>query len=73
MRGVGLSHEIHKIAEAETVLIVEGSRKVADKARRHSSAGVEGHITYKRMGMEPRKPCRVLRVVSGGGAKQGEA
>ena len=39
--GVGLSHDIPKIAEAETVTAVEGTR--CDTALR--GARVEGHIT----------------------------
>jgi hypothetical protein len=71
MWGVGLSHEIYKIAEAETVLIVESSMKAIDKARWPHSAGVEGHITDERISLEPRKPRRGLRLVTEGGVRQG--
>jgi hypothetical protein len=71
MWGVGLSHEIHTIAEAETVLNVESSMQAIDKARWLHSAGVEGHITHERIALEPRKPRRGLRPVTEGGVRQG--
>jgi hypothetical protein len=71
MWGVGLSHEIGNIAEAETVLNVEGSMQAIVKARWLHSVGVEGHITDERMSLEPRKPRRGLRLVTEGGVRQG--
>jgi len=71
MWGVGLSHEIGNIVEAETVLNVEGSMQAIVKARWFHSAGVEGHITDERMSLEPRKPRRGLRLVTEGGVRQG--
>jgi hypothetical protein len=41
MWGVGLSHEIHTIAEAETVLNVESSMQAIVSARWFHSAGGE--------------------------------
>jgi hypothetical protein len=41
--GVGLSHVINEIAEAETVATVEGYMCGAAIARHRRSAGVEGH------------------------------
>ena len=64
--GVGLSHVISEIAEAETVTAVEGNTCGAVIARRSRSAGVAGHITQARIALEPRKPCFCRRVVSGG-------
>ena len=54
--GVGLSHVITEIAEAETVATVEGYMCGAAIARHRRSAGVEGHITQARIALEPRKP-----------------
>jgi hypothetical protein len=66
-----LSHVITKVAEAETVLIVEGYMCGAAIARRRRSAGVEGHITQARIALEPRKSCPILRVVAGGRRRRG--
>lgn len=71
MWGVGLSHVILTIAEAETVVNVESSMKAIAKARWPQSAGVEGHITDERISLEPRKPRRGLRLVTEGGVRQG--
>jgi len=71
MWGVGLSHEILTIAEAETVLIVESSMQAIDKARWPHSTGVEGHITDERISLEPRKFRQGLRLVTEGGVRQG--
>jgi hypothetical protein len=71
MWGVGLSHEICLIAEAETVLYVEGSMQAIAIARWFHSAGVKGHITDEWMSLEPRKPRRGLRLVTEGGVRQG--
>jgi hypothetical protein len=71
MWGVGLSHEISTIAEAEAVRCVEGSMQAIVKARWLHSAGVEGHITDERISLEPRKPRRDLRLVTEGGVRQG--
>ena len=68
---MGLSHEMFPIAEAETVLYVEGSMQAIVNARWLHSAGVEGHITDERMSLEPRKPRRGLRLVTEGGIRQG--
>ena len=69
--GVGLSHVITEIAEAETVATVEGYMCGADTARRRRSAGVEGHITQARIAPEPRKPWSIRRVVTGGCRRRG--
>jgi len=78
--GVGMSHVIREIAEAETVTAVEGHMRGAAIARLLHSAGVDGHITQARIALEPRKPCFCRRVVAGGrlwrgltGAMSGEA
>jgi hypothetical protein len=71
MWGVGLSHEISTIAEAEAVRYVEGSMLAIVKARWLHSAGVKGHITDERISLEPRKPRRGLRLVTEGGVRQG--
>ena len=68
---MGLSHEMFPIAEAETVLYVEGSMQAIVNARWSYSAGVEGHITDERISLEPRKPRRGLRLVTEGGIRQG--
>ena len=68
---MGLSHEMFPIAEAETVLYVEGSMQAIVNARWSHSAGVEGHITDERISLEPRKPRRGLRLVTEGGIRQG--
>jgi hypothetical protein len=70
--GVGLSHEIVEIAEAETVPTVEGHMHGAVIARRRHSAGVEGHITHARIALEPRKPCIPHREVPGGRQRRGK-
>jgi hypothetical protein len=70
--GVGLSHEIVEIAEAETVPTVEGHMPGAVIARRRHSAGVEGHITHARIALEPRKPCIPHREVAGGRQRRGK-
>ena len=67
-----MSHVIEGVAEAETVLVSEGSMSDAVMARRYHSAGVGEHITCKRMTLEPRKPHSVLRLVIEGSAKQGK-
>ncbi len=59
------------IAEAESVLYVEGSMQAIVNARWSHSAGVEGHITDERISLEPRKPRRGLRLVTKGGIRQG--
>jgi hypothetical protein len=59
------------IAEAETVLYVEGSMQAIVNARWFHSAGVEGHITDEWISLEPRKPRRGLRLVTEGGIRQG--
>ena len=66
-----MSHEMFPIAEAETVLYVEGSMQAIVNARWSHSAGVEGHITDERISLEPRKPRRGLRLVTEGGIRQG--
>ena len=71
MWGAGLSHEIFLIAEAETVVNVESSMKAIAKARWLHSAGIEGHIQDERISLEPRKPRRGLRLVTGGDIRQG--
>jgi hypothetical protein len=52
-----LSHEKPKLAEAETLIIVEGNMCGTDKkkARCRRSAGVEGHITLERNALEPER------------------
>jgi hypothetical protein len=51
-----LSLEMHKFAEAETLIIVEGNMCGTDKnARCCRSAGVEGHITSERNASEPER------------------
>jgi hypothetical protein len=70
MWGVGLSHKISTIAEAEAVRCLEGSMQAIVKARWFHSAGVEGHITDERISLEPRKPRRGLLLVTGGGIRQ---
>ena len=67
-----MSHEIKTFAEAETVLVSEGSMNDAAIARGHHSAGVEEHITCRRMTLEPRKPHSVLLLVTEGSAEQGK-
>ncbi|MFH1312667.1 MAG: hypothetical protein ABIJ00_05515 [Candidatus Eisenbacteria bacterium] len=67
-----MSHEIECVAEAETVLVSEGNMSDAAIARHHRSAGVEEHITCRRKALEPRKPHRVLQMVTGGSTEQGE-
>lgn len=69
--GVGLSHVITEIAEAETVATVEGYMCGAVIARHRRSAGVEGHITQARIALEPRKPWSIRRVVTGGCRRRG--
>jgi len=56
MWGVGLSHEISTIAEAEAVRCVEGSMQAIVKARWLHSAGVEGHITDEGYRWNPGSP-----------------
>ena len=63
---VGLSHVISEVAEAETVLTVEGYMCGAATARLRRSAGVEGHFTLPRIALEPRKPCPIPRGYAGG-------
>jgi len=67
-----LSHEMFPIAEAETVLYVEGSMQAIVNARWSHSAGVEGHITDERISLEPRKPRRGLRLVTEGVSDKGQ-
>ena len=69
--GVGLSHVITEIAEAETVATVEGFMSGAAIARHRRFGGVEGHITQARIAVEPRKPWSIRRVVTGGCRRQG--
>lgn len=69
--GMGLSHVIVEIAEAETVTTVESHICAAATARRRYSAGVEGHITQTRIALEPRKPWSDRRVVDGGQQRRG--
>lgn len=70
--GVGLSHVIIEIAEAETVSTVEGHMGGTAIARRRHSAGVEGHITQAWIALEPRKPFSCRRVVAGGHRRRGK-
>ena len=53
MRGVGLSHEIPNVAEAEAVTLVEGKMCGAVMRGAGRSAGVEGHFTSERNTSEP--------------------
>ena len=52
--------------------VSEGSTSSADNARHYRSAGVEEHITCRRMALEPRKPRPVHQLVAGGSTEQGE-
>jgi len=54
------------------VSVVEDRMSGVDMARHRRSDGVDDHITYRRMTLEPRKPRRVLRLVTGGGVLQGK-
>lgn len=54
------------------MLVSEGSKSDTVMARRHRSAGVDEHITYKRTMLEPRKPQSVLREVVEGSSEQGK-
>src|SRR5208283_1411119 len=64
--GVGMSHVILEVAEAETVTAVEGRMRGSANARFLHSAGVDGHITPARIAVERRKPCFRRRVGVGG-------
>ena len=54
--GVGMSHVIREIAEAETVTAVEGHMRGAAIAGLLHSAGVDGHITQTRIALDPVNP-----------------
>jgi len=67
-----MSHEINTLRRSRLCTEVEDSMSSIVRARYYRSVGVDGHITYGRTTLEPRKPHRVLRLVTGGGVTQGK-
>jgi hypothetical protein len=65
-----VSLERKKTAEAESLSEAEGSMVVLAKREHGHSAGVEDRITHGRQPSEPRRPDRVLWLVTRGGASQ---
>ena len=67
-----MSHEMAMSRMPRLFILLKATLCAALGARGARTAGVEDQITRARRPWEPEKPCRGLRLVSGGDATKGQ-